>query len=97
MVLVLSFIITIISLIYAIHEIKRKDFKKYIPSIINLTTLIVFFFFPLDALVIKADFYFNLNQREEVIKKIKNKELFPNVSYNKDLIHLPSKYKHLSK
>ena len=48
-------------------------------------------------LILKIDFAFNLDKREEVVEMIQNKVLTSNVSHNSSIIELPSKYKNLSK
>ncbi len=85
------------SLIFGLLKIKSQKTRAFVPLSINLVTLLIVLLVPFTALTLKMDFHFNINKREQVVEKIKNCELAPNVSHNDKLINLPTGYKHLSK
>ena len=60
-------------------------------------TILLMIIIPFNQIVIDIDFKTNKSGRNEVINKIQDGILKPNVSYNSSLIHLPDQYKHLSK
>lgn len=74
--------------------IKRKSWK---PFIIQVFSIIFYFFFPFTQLMINLDYAFNREERQEVLKLIESEKISPNVSYNNSIIHLPKEYQHLSK
>lgn len=90
-------IIIIWSFIFGLIQMKNQKIKAFIPIIINIATVIIIYIVPFSTLTLEMDFYSNLNAREDVINKITNGELVPNVPYNDSLINLPAKYKNLSK
>jgi hypothetical protein len=90
-------IIIIWSFIFGLMKMKSQKIKAFIPIIINIAAVIIIFVVPFTAITTKMDFYFHINEREDVIEKITNGELISNVSYNDSLINLPAKYKNLSK
>lgn len=89
-------IIIIWSFIFGLMKMKSRKIKALIPCIINIATIIIIFIVPFTAIMLKIDFHFHLNDREEVIEKIKNGELVPDASHN-NLINLSGKYQNLSK
>lgn len=90
-------VIIVWSLIYGVTKIKSQKIKAFIPAIINIVAVTIIVIVPFTAITLKIDFYFHLNEREEVIEKITNDELVPNVFHNNSLINLPAKYRNLSK
>lgn len=90
-------VIIIWSLIYGVIKVKSQKIKALIPAMINIAAVIIIVIVPFTAITLKMDFYFHLNEREDIIEKITNGELVPNVSHNNRLINLPAKYRNLSK
>lgn len=85
------FVIFIVSIIWLF---KKKDWK---PFVVQTFTILLLIIIPFNQIVIDIDFKTNKSGRNEVINKIQDGILKPNVSYNSSLIHLPDQYKHLSK
>jgi hypothetical protein len=81
------FILSIVGLI------KRKDWK---PFVIQSITILLLFLIPFNKIVLDIDFKLNQSERSEVISKIQDGTLIPNVSHNSSLIHLPKEYDQLS-
>ena len=90
-------ILLIRSIVTAISRFKKEGKKALVPLIINAATLLIVFFVPFTRLTIALDFRMNLSAREQVVGMIQNKNLVPNVSYNKELLALPKQYQNLSK
>lgn len=71
--------------------------KSWTPLLIQMIALLLFFFVPFTKIIIKLDYTFHKNERQEIINLIKTQTIVPNVSYNDSMIHLPREYQHLSK
>jgi len=90
--LLLSLLLLIFSIIHFIKLIiERKSLSKLrIQKFITFTILFVFtvtnLFFPV---LEKFDWIILYNNREEIVEKVKNGELKPNVEWNKILCELP--------
>ncbi|MES5929998.1 hypothetical protein QCI77_29205 [Bacillus cereus group sp. MG9] len=84
----------IILIFTAIHLIKHKNWK---PFLIQLCILIICLLTPFTLIYIKLDFLIYKDEREEIVKLIQDKQLTPNVSYDNNQIHLPSKFTATSK
>lgn len=63
---------------------------------IQIIAIVLWILIPFNQIVIDLDFKWNESQRNEVIAKVNDGTLKPNVSYNPTLIHLPNEYKNLS-
>ncbi|MGG0509380.1 hypothetical protein ABE078_18080 [Priestia megaterium] len=72
-------------------------YKYWQPFIIQLITILIWFFFPFDQVNLDMNFKIHQDKREEIAVKIESGILKPNVSYNSSLIHLPKEYNQLSK
>jgi len=83
----------LITILAIIILFKNKNWK---PVVIQIVTIILVFIVPFNQIILDIDFKINKSKREQVVKMVENGELKPNVSYNSALIHLPTKYKHLS-
>lgn len=86
-------IFVLITILAVITLFKNKNWK---PIVIQIATIILVFIIPFNQIMSDFDFKINKSKREQVVKMVESGELKPNVSYNSELIHLPSKYKHLS-
>ncbi|WNB90949.1 hypothetical protein [Bacillus sp. NEB1478] len=86
-----SFIV--IFILSIIRLFKKKDWN---PLGIQIIAIVLWILIPFNQIVIDLDFKWNESQRNEVIAKVNDGTLKPNVSYNPTLIHLPNEYKNLS-
>ncbi|TYP72377.1 hypothetical protein [Paenibacillus methanolicus] len=88
------------SSIVFVYFVVSKPFQRArngIPILINIVVLILILIVPFTSLTLNLDHRFNKSEREEVIKMVLDGSLKPNVSYNAAIIHLPEKYRKLSK
>ena len=69
----------------------RKDGLKFaIPFLICVATLAALQYAPLQAIYLKHDFRTHRADREKIVERVENGELFPNVGHNRNLIALGS-------
>lgn len=71
--------------------------KNWKPFGVQIITILLLFLIPFNQIVLDIDFKVNTKERDEVISKIQDGTLKPNVPHNSSLIHLPDNYDHLSK
>ena len=84
-------IMTIWTLIYLFKN------RKWQPFVIQLITILLWFFFPFNQVNLDLNFRIHQDKREEVATKIENGVIKPNVSDSLSLIQLPKEYTQLSK
>ncbi|KRF53621.1 hypothetical protein ASG98_24390 [Bacillus sp. Soil531] len=77
-----------------IHLLKNR---KWQPFVIQLITILLWFFFPFNQINLDLNFRIHQDKREEVATKIENGVIKPNVPNSPSLIQLPKEYTHLSK
>ena len=67
----------------------RKDGVKFaIPFLICAATLAALQWAPLQTIYLKHNFWTHRADREKIVERVENGELFPNVDYNKNMIAL---------
>src|SRR5215204_6018153 len=70
----------------------RKDGAKFaMPFLICALTLAALVYAPLQQIYLQYDFQVRRTDREKIVARVENGELFPNVSCNKNLIALGDK------
>ena len=68
----------------------RKDGAKFAaPFAICLATLLALQYAPLQQIYLTQNFWRHRAERDKIVERVENGELFPNVDYNKNLIALP--------
>jgi len=68
----------------------RKDGAKFAaPFAICLATLLALQYAPLQQIYLTQNFWRHRGERDKIVERVENGELFPNVDYNKNLIALP--------
>ena len=77
-----------------IHLLKNR---KWQPFVIQLITILLWFFFPFNQVNLDLNFKIHQDKREEVATKIENGVIKPNVPNSPSLIQLPKEYTQLSK
>ncbi|MDP9724121.1 hypothetical protein J2W44_003211 [Priestia aryabhattai] len=77
-----------------IHLLKNR---KWQPFVIQLITILLWFFFPFNQINLDLNFRSHQDKREEVATKIENGVIKPNVPNSPSLIQLPKEYTQLSK
>ncbi|MGG3122223.1 hypothetical protein ABEP18_16640 [Priestia megaterium] len=77
-----------------IHLLKNR---KWQPFVIQLITILLWFFFPFNQINLDLNFRIHQDKREEVATKIENGVVKPNVPNSPSLIQLPKEYTQLSK
>ncbi|ADE68768.1 MULTISPECIES: hypothetical protein [Priestia] len=77
-----------------IHLLKNR---KWQPFVIQLITILLWFFFPFNQINLDLNFRIHQDKREEVATKIENGVIKPNVPNSPSLIQLPKEYTQLSK
>lgn len=87
-------IVFIISVYYVLKD--RKNKKYLIPFIINLITIMIIVFLPLNWMRTYISFEMNLNKFEKIVQMVEVNELKPNAKKNNSLVNLPREYRHLS-
>lgn len=87
--LVLS-IITIIKLSRGKEDLTSKKLVSY--GIISVLFIFIIYPHPINRIIEKIDWYIFYNKRVEIVQMVKNKELNPNVSWNKVLCELPYQF-----
>jgi hypothetical protein len=67
-----------------------KDGAKFAtPFAICLATLLALQYAPLQQIYLTQNFWRHRAERDKIVERVENGELFPNVDYNKNLIALP--------
>ena len=75
----------------------RKDGAKFAaPFAICLATLLALQYAPLQQIYLTQNFWRHHTERDKIVERIENGELFPNVDYNKNLIALPRRSANVS-
>jgi hypothetical protein len=75
----------------------RKDGVRFAaPFLICALTLAALVYAPLQQIYLQRDFWARRADREKIVVRVENGELFPNVSYNKNLIALGDKVPRVS-
>ena len=75
----------------------RKDGVRFAaPFLICALTLAALVYAPLQQIYLQRDFWARRADREKIVARVENGELFPNVSYNKNLIALGDKVPRVS-
>jgi hypothetical protein len=68
----------------------RKDGAKFAaPFAICVATLLALQYAPLQQIYLTQNFWHHRAERDKIVERVENGELFPNVDYNKNLIALP--------
>ncbi|AQU73353.1 hypothetical protein [Priestia megaterium] len=84
----------IMNILTLIHLLKNR---KWQPFVIQLITILLWFFFPFNQINLDLNFRIHQDKREEVATKIENGVIKPNVPNSPSLIQLPKEYTQLSK
>jgi len=75
----------------------RKDGAKFTaPFAICLATLLALQYAPLQQIYLTQNFWRHRAERDKIVERVENGELFPNVDYNKNLIALPRRSANVS-
>jgi hypothetical protein len=75
----------------------RKDGAKFAaPFAICLATLLALQYAPLQQIYLSQNFWRHRAERDKIVERVENGELFPNVDYNKNLIALPRRSANVS-
>ena len=75
----------------------RKDGVRFAaPFLICALTLAALVYAPLQQIYLQRDFWARRADREKIVARVENGELFPNMSYNKNLIALGDKVPRVS-
>jgi hypothetical protein len=75
----------------------RKDGAKFAaPFAICLATLLALQYAPLQQIYLTQNFWRHRAERDKIVERVENGELFPNVDYNKNLIALPRRSANVS-
>jgi hypothetical protein len=69
-------------------RIRKEGAKFALPFLICAATLAALVYAPLQQIYLQRDFWARRADREKIVARVENGELFPNVSYNKNLIAL---------
>lgn len=77
-------------------RIPQHGAKFALPFVICALTLAVLVYAPLQQIYLSYDFKMRRGEREKIVARVESGELFPNVSYNKNLIALGSGAPHVS-
>ncbi len=83
-----------------IHVCRKKRFKRpkaYAPLVVQIVSAVVVITVPFTSIMLDIDFRLRHKEREAVVSKVLSGELKPNIQHNSSLIHLPDRYRHLSK
>lgn len=81
----------------ALRERRYRHFTPFIPAMMHLAAALAAWLVPLGQMRSSVDFYRNLPQRQDVVNKIAEGELRPNVAYNPLLVRLPKDLRQLSR
>jgi hypothetical protein len=75
----------------------RKDGAKFAaPFAICVATLLTLQYAPLQQIYLTQNFWRHRAERDRIVERVENGELFPNVDYNKNLIALPRRSANVS-
>jgi hypothetical protein len=75
----------------------RKDGAKFAaPFAICLATLLALQYAPLQQIYLSQNFWRHRAERDKIVERVENGELFANVDYNKNLIALPRRSANVS-
>ena len=75
----------------------RKDGAKFAaPFAICVATLLALQYAPLQQIYLTQNFWRHRAERDRIVERVENGELFPNVDYNKNLIALPRRSANVS-
>ena len=75
----------------------RKDGAKFAaPFAICLATLLALQYAPLQQIYLSQNFWRHRAERDKIVERVENGELFANVDYNKNLIALPRRAANVS-
>ena len=75
----------------------RKDGAKFAaPFAICLATLLALQYAPLQQIYLTQNFWRHRAERDKIVERVENGELFPNVDYDKNLIALPRRSANVS-
>jgi hypothetical protein len=75
----------------------RKDGAKFAaPFAICVATLLALQYAPLQQIYLTQNFWRHRAERDRIVERVDNGELFPNVDYNKNLIALPRRSANVS-
>jgi hypothetical protein len=75
----------------------RKDGAKFAaPFAICVATLLALQYAPLQQVYLTQNFWRHRAERDKIVERVDNGELFPNVDYNKNLIALPRRSANVS-
>jgi hypothetical protein len=75
----------------------RKDGAKFAaPLAICVATLLALQYAPLQQIYLTQNFWRHRAERDKIVERVDNGELFPNVDYNKNLIALPRRSANVS-
>src|SRR5437660_734903 len=75
----------------------RKDGAKFAaPFAICLATLLALQYAPLQQIYLTQNFWRHRAERDNIVERVENGELFPNIDYNKNLIALPRRSANVS-
>jgi hypothetical protein len=75
----------------------RKDGARFAaPFAICLATLLALQYAPLQQIYLTQNFWRHRAERDRIVERVENGELFPNVDYNKNLIALPRRSANVS-
>jgi hypothetical protein len=75
----------------------RKDGAKFAaPFAICLATLLALQYAPLQQIYLTQNFWRHRAERDKIVERVENGELFPNIGYNKNLIALPRRSANVS-
>jgi hypothetical protein len=75
----------------------RKDGARFAaPFAICLATLLALQYAPLQQIYLTQNFWRHRAERDKIVERVENGELFPNVDYNKNLIALPRRSANVS-
>ncbi|WP_051286843.1 hypothetical protein [Paenibacillus taiwanensis] len=88
---------SLIVLVYFVASKPSRRARNGIPFLINIVCFILVLIVPFTSITLNLDYRSHKAEREEVVQLVLDGLLKPNVSYNTTLIHLPDKYKQLSK
>lgn len=93
----LFFIVCLVFSLTGLLDFKSIGIKCFVPLGVHVVALILVAYVPFTMLWLKADYMINKEQREQVVDKVLNGELQPNVKYNASLINLSDGYPRLSR
>jgi len=90
------FIFTFAASIVCFLKWKRLGIKSLLPLSVSIATFIIIYIVPFTDIWLKIDFERYKKERNEIVQKIYNSELKPNVDHNPSLIALGKNYPYIS-